>query len=327
MTLNAKELLTGVERQEDHVTPAELAAWIIEGRTRLPPGGRPRREGVRRVPHPHRRERPARDGHRRQRSAGPTRSCSTATAASTPRRHGWCSRVGASRGPTPSSGASTPGRTTCSSPSCPRAPRRSSRRSSSGRRRSRSSSAASRVRRPPRAPGPWPCRRRRRCRWSRLRRSRWRRRRPEEEARGLLVEARAPRRALVQSAPVTDPLSRTLALRLREERRRRRLSIRKLAAASGALADHRPPDRDGPRVAEPRHPPGPGLDPGSAARGALRERPAAFGARRPAPGARAAADPHAGRLAGAAGDRPAGPAAPRPAPHARRRAGTPARRR
>jgi len=32
-TLNAKELLTGVERQEDHVTPAELAAWIIEGRT------------------------------------------------------------------------------------------------------------------------------------------------------------------------------------------------------------------------------------------------------------------------------------------------------
>jgi rhodanese-related sulfurtransferase len=33
VTLNAKELLTGVERQEDHVTPAELAAWIIEGRT------------------------------------------------------------------------------------------------------------------------------------------------------------------------------------------------------------------------------------------------------------------------------------------------------
>jgi len=32
VTLNAKELLTGVERQEDHVTPAELAAWIIEGR-------------------------------------------------------------------------------------------------------------------------------------------------------------------------------------------------------------------------------------------------------------------------------------------------------
>ena len=25
VTLNAKELLTGVERQEDHVTPAELA--------------------------------------------------------------------------------------------------------------------------------------------------------------------------------------------------------------------------------------------------------------------------------------------------------------
>jgi len=33
VTLNAKELLTGVERQEDHVTPGELAAWIIEGRT------------------------------------------------------------------------------------------------------------------------------------------------------------------------------------------------------------------------------------------------------------------------------------------------------
>jgi rhodanese-related sulfurtransferase len=33
VTLDAKELLTGVERQEDHVTPAELAAWIIEGRT------------------------------------------------------------------------------------------------------------------------------------------------------------------------------------------------------------------------------------------------------------------------------------------------------
>jgi len=32
VTLNAKELLTSVERQEDHVTPAELAAWIIEGR-------------------------------------------------------------------------------------------------------------------------------------------------------------------------------------------------------------------------------------------------------------------------------------------------------
>jgi rhodanese-related sulfurtransferase len=31
--VNAKELLTGVERQEDHVTPAELAAWVIEGRT------------------------------------------------------------------------------------------------------------------------------------------------------------------------------------------------------------------------------------------------------------------------------------------------------
>ena len=33
VTLDAKELLTGVERQEDHVTPAELAAWIVEGRT------------------------------------------------------------------------------------------------------------------------------------------------------------------------------------------------------------------------------------------------------------------------------------------------------
>lgn len=32
VTLNARELLTGVARQEDHVTPAELAAWIIEGR-------------------------------------------------------------------------------------------------------------------------------------------------------------------------------------------------------------------------------------------------------------------------------------------------------
>ncbi len=30
--VNAKELLTGVERQEDHVTPPQLAAWIIEGR-------------------------------------------------------------------------------------------------------------------------------------------------------------------------------------------------------------------------------------------------------------------------------------------------------
>jgi hypothetical protein len=33
VTLNARELLTGVERQEDHVTPAELAGWIIEGRS------------------------------------------------------------------------------------------------------------------------------------------------------------------------------------------------------------------------------------------------------------------------------------------------------
>jgi rhodanese-related sulfurtransferase len=32
ITLNAKELLTAVERREDHVAPAELAAWIIEGR-------------------------------------------------------------------------------------------------------------------------------------------------------------------------------------------------------------------------------------------------------------------------------------------------------
>jgi rhodanese-related sulfurtransferase len=32
VTVNAKELLSGVERREDHVTPAELAAWIIEGR-------------------------------------------------------------------------------------------------------------------------------------------------------------------------------------------------------------------------------------------------------------------------------------------------------
>ncbi|MCE9579855.1 MAG: rhodanese-like domain-containing protein [Deltaproteobacteria bacterium] len=31
-TVDAKELLTRVERQEDHVTPAELATWIIEGR-------------------------------------------------------------------------------------------------------------------------------------------------------------------------------------------------------------------------------------------------------------------------------------------------------
>jgi hypothetical protein len=31
--VDARELLTGVERAEDHVTPRELAAWIIEGRT------------------------------------------------------------------------------------------------------------------------------------------------------------------------------------------------------------------------------------------------------------------------------------------------------
>ena len=30
--VNAKELLTSVERREDHVTPGDLAAWIIEGR-------------------------------------------------------------------------------------------------------------------------------------------------------------------------------------------------------------------------------------------------------------------------------------------------------
>jgi rhodanese-related sulfurtransferase len=33
VTVNAKELLTGVARQEDHVTPTGLASWIIEGRT------------------------------------------------------------------------------------------------------------------------------------------------------------------------------------------------------------------------------------------------------------------------------------------------------
>ncbi len=32
LCLNEKELLTRVERQQDHVTPAELAAWIVEGR-------------------------------------------------------------------------------------------------------------------------------------------------------------------------------------------------------------------------------------------------------------------------------------------------------
>jgi len=31
-TVNAKELLTEVERQEDHVTVQQLAAWIVEGR-------------------------------------------------------------------------------------------------------------------------------------------------------------------------------------------------------------------------------------------------------------------------------------------------------
>jgi hypothetical protein len=32
VSVNAKELLTSVARQEDHVTPRELAAWIVEGR-------------------------------------------------------------------------------------------------------------------------------------------------------------------------------------------------------------------------------------------------------------------------------------------------------
>jgi rhodanese-related sulfurtransferase len=32
VTVNAKELLTRVERGDDHVTPAELAVWIINGR-------------------------------------------------------------------------------------------------------------------------------------------------------------------------------------------------------------------------------------------------------------------------------------------------------
>jgi transcriptional regulator with XRE-family HTH domain len=40
-------------------------------------------------------------------------------------------------------------------------------------------------------------------------------------------------RALLQFAGVKNPLSRTLALRLREERRRRRFSLRGLAEASG----------------------------------------------------------------------------------------------
>jgi rhodanese-related sulfurtransferase len=31
--VDAKELLTGVARAEDHVTPAALAAWIVEGRS------------------------------------------------------------------------------------------------------------------------------------------------------------------------------------------------------------------------------------------------------------------------------------------------------
>lgn len=32
VTLDAREVLTSVERREDNVTPTELAAWIIEGR-------------------------------------------------------------------------------------------------------------------------------------------------------------------------------------------------------------------------------------------------------------------------------------------------------
>lgn len=32
ISVHAKEILTAVEREEDHVTPSELAAWIIEGR-------------------------------------------------------------------------------------------------------------------------------------------------------------------------------------------------------------------------------------------------------------------------------------------------------
>ena len=32
ITVHEKDLLTSVERQEDHVTPSELAAWIVEGR-------------------------------------------------------------------------------------------------------------------------------------------------------------------------------------------------------------------------------------------------------------------------------------------------------
>ena len=32
VTVHEKELLTAVERREDHVTPSELASWIVEGR-------------------------------------------------------------------------------------------------------------------------------------------------------------------------------------------------------------------------------------------------------------------------------------------------------
>lgn len=33
VTVHAKELLTDIERREDHVTPQELASWIVEGRS------------------------------------------------------------------------------------------------------------------------------------------------------------------------------------------------------------------------------------------------------------------------------------------------------
>lgn len=33
VTVHARELLTSVERREDHVTPHELASWIVEGRS------------------------------------------------------------------------------------------------------------------------------------------------------------------------------------------------------------------------------------------------------------------------------------------------------
>ena len=90
VTLNAKELLTGVERQEDHVTPPELAAWIVEGRAdyrlvdvrdekafaeyHIPTAENvPLATVARRRALPDRQDRPLR---RRRRS--------------TPRRRGWC---------------------------------------------------------------------------------------------------------------------------------------------------------------------------------------------------------------------------------------------